>query len=136
MTAAPSRDARTTLGSPGTAPTACLQEGPGRLSGATRFRRVLGRGRRVRRGGIVLVAHGREGGPPRIGLVVGRHLGGAVVRNRAKRRLRAALREVDLADAADYVVIATPAVVTAPFEELCGWVRAAAAAVPAPASVR
>ena len=84
---------------------------------------MLRHGRRIRRGGITLVAHRRGGGGPRIGLVVGRRVGGAVVRNRAKRRLRAALREATLAEATDYVVIATPVVATAAFPELCRWVR-------------
>lgn len=94
-----------------------------RLSGAAEFNAVLRHGRRVRRGGVTLVARRRDGGLPRVGLVVGRRVGGAVVRNRAKRRLRAALREVTLAEATDYVVIAKPVVATAPFRELCGWVR-------------
>jgi ribonuclease P protein component len=34
----------------------------------------------------------REGGPLRVGFTVGRMLGGAVVRNRTKRRLREAVR--------------------------------------------
>lgn len=94
-----------------------------RLSGAVEFNAVLRHGRRIRRGGITLVAHRRDGGGPRIGLVVGRRVGGAVVRNRAKRRLRAALREATLSEATDYVLIATPVVATASFRELCGWVR-------------
>ncbi|MYC84055.1 MAG: ribonuclease P protein component [Acidimicrobiia bacterium] len=94
-----------------------------RLSGAVEFNEALRHGRRSRRGGITLVWRRRDGGLPRVGLVVGRRVGGAVVRNRAKRRLRAALREVTLAEATDYVVIATPVVATAPFQELCRWVR-------------
>ncbi|MDE0138723.1 MAG: ribonuclease P protein component [bacterium] len=94
-----------------------------RLSGTVEFNAVLRHGRRVRRGGITVVARRRDGGLPRIGLVVGRRVGGAVVRNRAKRRLRAALREVTLAEATDYVLIATPAVATAPFQELRKWIR-------------
>lgn len=96
-----------------------------RLSGAVEFNKALRHGRRVRRGGVTLVCRRRGGGPPRVGLVAGRRVGGAVVRNRAKRRLRAALREVTLAEATDYVVIATPVVATAPFQELCRWVREA-----------
>ena len=124
MTTAPST-------APATSPGSCLPDSTGppdqarRLSGATVFNEVLRYGRRTRRGGITLVSYRRDGGPPRIGLVVGRRVGGAVVRNRAKRRLRATLREVTLAEATDYVVIATPVVVTAPFQELCGWVREA-----------
>ena len=94
-----------------------------RLSGAVEFNAVLRHGRRIRRGGITLVARRRDGGLPRIGLVVSRRVGRAVVRNRAKRRLRAALREVTLAEATDYVLIATPEVATAPFRDLSGWVR-------------
>lgn len=94
-----------------------------RLSGAFQFNEALRHGRWYRRGGITLVCRRRDGGPPRVGLVAGRRVGGAVVRNRAKRRLRAALREVTLAEATDYVVIATPVVATAPFPELCRWVR-------------
>ena len=97
--------------------------GSRRLSGTVEFNAVLRHGRRVRRGGVTVVAHRRDGGLPRIGLVVGRRVGGAVVRNRAKRRLRAAVREATLSEATDYVLIATPAVATVPFGELCGWVR-------------
>lgn len=47
-----------------------------------------------------------------------RRLGGAVARNRAKRRLRRALERVPLREGTDYVVIATPGVLTDDFEEL------------------
>ena len=97
--------------------------GFGRLSGSVEFNAVLQHGRRIRRGGVTLVARRRDGGLPRVGLVVGRRVGGAVVRNRAKRRLRAALREATLAEATDYVLIATPVVATASFRQLRGWVR-------------
>ena len=97
--------------------------GFGHLSGSVEFNAVLRHGRRIRRGGITLVARRRDGGRPRVGLVVGRRVGGAVVRNRAKRRLRAALREATLSEATDYVLIATPVVATAPFRQLRGWVR-------------
>jgi ribonuclease P protein component len=52
-------------------------------------------------------------------------VGGAVQRNRAKRRLREALAAVRLRDGHDYVVIASPAVLTAPFEEVELWLRKA-----------
>ena len=61
----------------------------------------------------------------RVGLVVGRRVGGAVVRNRVKRRLRAALVEVGLPPGRDYVVIGTATVASVPFTTLCGWLRAA-----------
>lgn len=66
-----------------------------------------------------------------MGLVAGRRVGGAVARNRAKRRLRAVLDRTELADGMNYVVIATPAVGTASFEALTEWVQQAVAAVQA-----
>lgn len=46
-------------------------------------------------------------------------MGKAVLRNRAKRRLRAALLGTVLPDGLDLVIRAKPAVVDAPFPELC-----------------
>lgn len=65
------------------------------------------------------------GGPPRVGVVAGRRVGGAVVRNRAKRRLREALARVELADGTAYVVVASPEVAEAAFDDIVGWVRQA-----------
>ena len=56
-----------------------------------------------------------------IGLTVTRKIGNAVVRNRARRRLREALRLVLPGPArpgADYVVVARPAALTLPFAQL------------------
>lgn len=68
----------------------------------------------------VAIAPGRPG-PPRVGLVVGRDVGSAVRRNRAKRRLREALAFVPLRDGRDYVVIASRAVAAVPFPDLVAW---------------
>lgn len=51
-------------------------------------------------------------------VVAGRKVGGAVVRNRAKRRLRAALRDVGAPCGADVVVVARHGAVMAPFGRL------------------
>lgn len=67
-------------------------------------------------------------GPPEVGIVAARRVGNAVRRNRAKRRLRAALRGVDLQADTAYVVIASPEVVSMEFDELVRRVRAATAA--------
>jgi ribonuclease P protein component len=60
-----------------------------------------------------------------VGFVVGKKVGNAVARNRAKRRLREALRRVNLAPATTYVVIAERGVVDAPFTSLVLWLETA-----------
>jgi len=71
-----------------------------------------------------------EAGGPRVGLTVTKKVGGAVERNRIKRRLRAAVREADAvaSDAAsDHVLIATREALTIPFDRLARDVAAALA---------
>ena len=65
-------------------------------------------------------------GFPVVGYAIGRRHGGAVVRNRLRRRLREAVRAAatDLEPGA-YLVRATPPAATLGFEELCRSVRAA-----------
>jgi ribonuclease P protein component len=68
---------------------------PGRLSRLTRrseFLRVAGRGRKAARPALVLQALPQPEGPVRLGFTATKKIGNAVVRNRAKRRLRAAAR--------------------------------------------
>ena len=84
--------------------------------------RRIGTRRRV--GGItVFAAPGSDS--PRVAFVAGRKVGNAVQRNRAKRRLREAVRRVPLRSGRDYVVIASASVVEVPFETLVSWTRAA-----------
>ncbi len=85
------------------------------------------RGRRAVQPGVVLQARRRDPAPEapiRIGYTASRRVGGAVVRNRAKRRLRAAaaLTMPQLGAAGwDYVLIARPdATATQPFAQLLG----------------
>ena len=54
---------------------------------------ALRTGRRARRGAIS-VTYLPGAAPPRVGFAVGKGAGGAVVRNRIRRRLRAGLREL------------------------------------------
>ena len=56
--------------------------------------------------------------PSRLGLAVSARSGGAVGRNRIKRRVRAAFRHAAPAAGLDVVVKARPAARTAPFQEL------------------
>jgi ribonuclease P protein component len=72
---------------------------------------------------VVLHAHqadARAGLPPRVGFVVSKALGGAVVRNRTKRRLRALMAaRLDLLPAGtDVVVRANPVAAQADSPEL------------------
>ena len=62
------------------------------------FAALRRRGRRVRRGPLTVTwLPGLEDRPPQAAFVVGRTVGGAVTRNRVRRRLRAALRELQAA---------------------------------------
>jgi len=82
-------------------------------------------GSRRRVGGIVLIDAPGGPGLPRVAVTAGKQVGGAVDRNRAKRRLREAVSQAPIRHGRDYVLIATRVVVEAPFEELAAWVRSA-----------
>ena len=75
-------------------------------------------------GGITVVGTPGSPGVVRIGLVASRRVGKAVVRNRVRRRLRAALAEIDLVSGGDFVIVATRQVAEEPFLKVVGWLRA------------
>jgi len=84
-----------------------------RLSRSAEFERVYRQGRSKGNRFLVLYAFPREdadAGGPRLGLSVGRRVGGAVDRSRVKRVLREAFWEEArrLPPASDYVVVARP----------------------------
>ena len=85
-----------------------------RLSRSRDFETVYRRGRSVSTRFLVLYSFPREeddaSGDPRFGLAVSRKVGGAVERNRLKRRLRAVLTELGDAVPAgrDYVLVVRP----------------------------
>jgi ribonuclease P protein component len=64
----------------------------GRLKKRRDFLRVASRGKRAARPGLVLQAAPNEAGALRIGFTVTKKVGNAVVRNRARRRLKEAAR--------------------------------------------
>jgi ribonuclease P protein component len=96
------------------------------VDGLTRrpeFLRVASRGRKYVTSGLILQACRRnvDAGPIRVGYTASRRVGGAVQRNRARRRLRAAVAAVMPQHARtghDYVVIARAATVRRPYEAL------------------
>jgi ribonuclease P protein component len=101
-----------------------------RLSRSRDFDAVYRKGRSVSTRYLVVYAFPREeeldADGPRLGLAVSRKVGGAVVRNRLKRRLRAAFEELASERArpdADYVLSARPGLAEAAEERGAGWLR-------------
>ena len=103
-----------------------------RLKTRADFLRVAAGRRRAVRPGLLLqaapcpVAGGREA--VRVGFTASRKVGNAVLRNRAKRRLRAAAAEVlrrDGRPGTDYVLIARAATGERPYPQLVGDLEAA-----------
>ncbi len=81
------------------------------------FEQVFGSGKFVRGRVLALRYVERAEGTARVGYAVGKRLDSrAVVRNRARRRLREAIRQVALRDGYDIVVLARRAVLTEDFE--------------------
>jgi ribonuclease P protein component len=117
-------------------PTGAKPERPGgarvdRLKRRAEFLRVAGTGRKWAAPGLVLQASPSvssapapvvaAGAGPRYGLTVSRKVGGAVVRNRVRRRLRAvaeAILPVHASLGHDYVLIGRAATATRPFGAL------------------
>src|SRR5437879_1449880 len=98
----------------------------GRLTSDADFRRTYTSGRRSNTGPLVVHALSTgENRPARVGISAGKGLGGSVERNRAKRRLREAVRLIrdDLAAGSDVVFVATAAILAVPFQELADSAR-------------
>ena len=94
---------------------------PGRLLRHADFERVYKQGRRHFAAHMTVFYLARaEGGGLRVGFTVGRVLGGAVERNRMKRRLREAVRLRRPAESAAVDVVINPkkSLLTADFAEL------------------
>jgi ribonuclease P protein component len=82
------------------------------------FLRVYEHGFRVRARLMTVVAHPNVQGPSRLGIAATRKLGGAVVRNRAKRLVRELFRNADVPQGLDIVIIPRPDMLDADFRTL------------------
>ena len=93
-----------------------------RLRRRADFKAVAGGGRVARPAFVLqaLKASGEDDRPPRVGFTVTRKTGNAVVRNRIRRRLKAAVAAAGerLESATDYVVIGRRAALTLQFQRL------------------
>jgi ribonuclease P protein component len=85
------------------------------------FDRIFGTGRKHRVGRIVVITAPGLPGQFRFGLVAGKKIGGAVERNRVKRRIRHAIRLAEPPLGFDAVVIGSRDVLDVPFERLVQW---------------
>ena len=92
-----------------------------RIRDAASFARLRQTGRRARCGPLTVVWLPADppdsSAPPRVAYAIGRKVGGAVIRNRLRRRLRAAFRSVSPARGT-YLVIASPAAASLSSSEL------------------
>ncbi|QAY94710.1 ribonuclease P protein component [Methylovirgula ligni] len=104
--------------------TAGREKPPARLKTRAEFLRAA-KGRRLRTPCFSLQMHANPEAaalrPPRFGFTVTKKLGGAVLRNRIRRRLKEALRRAPALSARpghDYVILAQPAALTEDFAKL------------------
>jgi ribonuclease P protein component len=93
------------------------------LSGKPHFARVHASGRRCTRNGVTAIVRARSEGPARLGLSVSKSAGNAVVRNKIRRRLRAAFRAYG-PGAADVVLVGRAQVATERFSLVEEYVKA------------
>jgi len=96
-----------------------------RLRSAAEIERVRREGRSYAHPLVVLIVAPTEtdGTPSRVAVVAGRRIGGAVIRNRAKRLLREATRREALRSGWDLMFVARAAIVGARLDQVQGAVR-------------
>ncbi len=96
-----------------------------RLRRREEFRRALRDGKRARDALLSITAVRSElpDADSRYGFAIPKRVGGAVVRNRIKRRLRAIVGKSDHPKGWDYVIYAFPAAANATSEKLAGSVN-------------
>lgn len=92
-----------------------------RLTRRSDFQRMTRRARKAVTPGLILQAMAAGDGPPHVGFTASRKIGNAVARNRARRRLRAAVNDVLANQAAagwHYVLIARQGTLTRDYDVL------------------
>ena len=91
-----------------------------RLRRKSEFDAVFDAGRRLRGRSVTLIAAPNDLGRSRVGVVASRRIGGAVLRNRAKRLMREAFRlnRHLIARPMDVILIAQPRTPRTPFSEI------------------
>ena len=92
-----------------------------RLRRRAEYLRIYEKGRRLHGRLLVVFVSPGGGSGPRLGITVTRKAGGAVVRNRLRRRVREAFRRAAAARALgplDFVVNVSPRAAERPYEEL------------------
>jgi ribonuclease P protein component len=98
----------------------------GSLRSSRDFQRLARSGRRARNDGLTVFALDREdSGPTRLGLAVSAREASAVVRNRIRRRLRAAFRELEAPPGLDVMIKAKAEIATQPYQEMVNHLRGA-----------
>jgi ribonuclease P protein component len=111
-----------------------------RIQGRATFRRFGSSARRVRRGPITLVIAERDAGDAAgLAFAVPRRVGGAVVRNRLRRQLRAIAKDIDRrtpVPPAWYLVVVHPGAADHSFDSLTASLRSAFADEPGGPGVR
>jgi ribonuclease P protein component len=97
-----------------------------RLTATADIRRTYTEGRRASSPAVVVhVRISGEARPARVGVTAARGVGGSVERNRAKRRVREAVRAIDasLVSGSDVMLVATRQTNSSEFQELVDSVR-------------
>jgi len=112
---------------------------PLRLRRSEDFARTVRHGSRAGRETVVVHCYLEPSRPgSRVGFVVSKGVGGAVVRNKVRRRLRGAVldQRQDLPSGADLVVRALPASATSSYDDLSSDLRSATVAAARKARAR
>jgi len=85
------------------------------------FQRLYRRGKSAVRPTLVMYAGKGRKEQIRLGITVGKKIGGAVCRNRAKRRIRELFRltQTEIKRGNDICIVARGRILTAPYDKLC-----------------